>query len=73
VLSASADVTVQVEQGGVVIASVFSEPLGPGSQQVAWDGTSGGAPVSAGVYVVAVIVRGPFGETRHEATVTVVG
>jgi hypothetical protein len=71
VLSASADVTVQVEQGGVVIASVFSEPLGPGSQQVTWDGTSGGAPVPAGVYVVAVIVRGPFGETRHEAAVTV--
>jgi hypothetical protein len=72
VLNALADVTVQIEQGGVLIATVFSGPLGPGSQQVAWDGTSGGAPVAAGPYAVAVIVRGPFGETRHEAAVTVI-
>jgi N-acetylmuramoyl-L-alanine amidase/FlgD Ig-like domain len=71
-LSAPADVTVQVEQGGAVVASVFSGPLGPGSQQVTWDAASGGVPVPAGAYVVAVIVGGPFGETRHEAAVTVV-
>jgi YD repeat-containing protein len=72
VLNAPADVTVQIEQGGVLVATVFSGSLGPATQQVAWDGTSGGAPVPAGPYAVAVIVRGPFGETRHEAAVTVV-
>ncbi len=70
-LSAAAGVTVQVEQGGAVVASLFSGPLGPGGQQVTWDGASGGALVPAGAYVVAVIVRGPFGETRHEAAITV--
>jgi hypothetical protein len=71
-LSTSADLTVQVEQGGVVVSSVFSGPLGPGAQQVVWDGTTGGVPVPAGSYVVGVIVRGPFGETRHEAAIAVV-
>jgi N-acetylmuramoyl-L-alanine amidase-like protein len=73
VLGTSAEVIVQVEQGGTVVASVSSGTLGPGAQQVVWDGTNGGAPVPAGQYVVAVIVDGPFGETRHEAAVTVAG
>jgi hypothetical protein len=70
-LNAGADVTVQVEQNGVAVASVFTGPLSPGTQSIVWDGTSGGVPVAAGSYVVAVIVRGPFGETRHEVPVTV--
>jgi N-acetylmuramoyl-L-alanine amidase-like protein/flagellar hook capping protein FlgD len=70
-LAAGADVTVQVEQNGLAVASVFTGPLPPGPQSVVWDGTSGGAAVAAGSYTVAVIVRGPFGETRHEAAVTV--
>jgi N-acetylmuramoyl-L-alanine amidase len=72
-LSAPADVTVQVEQGGLAVAAVFSGPLASGTQHMVWDGTSGGTPVSAGSYVVAVVVHGPFGETRHEAPVTVAG
>jgi N-acetylmuramoyl-L-alanine amidase len=70
-LDAGADVTVQVEQNGLAVAPVFSGPLSPGTQSIVWDGTSGGVPVAAGSYVVAVIVRGPFGETRHEAPLTV--
>ena len=70
-LSAAADVTVQVEQSGAIVAPVFTGRLSPGTQSVQWDGTNGGAPVAAGSYVVAVIVRGSFGETRHEVAVTV--
>jgi hypothetical protein len=72
-LAAPADATVQVEQGGVVIAPVFTGSLAMGTQHLVWDGTSGGTPVAAGAYVVAVVVRGPFGETRHEAPLTVAG
>ncbi len=71
-LAAAAEVTVDVEQSGTVVASVFAGTLEPGTQQVVWDGTNGGSPVSAGTYTVAVVVRGPFGETRHEAALTVV-
>jgi hypothetical protein len=70
-LNAPADVTVQVEQNGAVVVPVYYGSLAPGAQSVAWDGTSGGNPVSAGAYVVAVIVRGPFGETRHEVALTI--
>jgi flagellar hook assembly protein FlgD len=70
-LNAAADVTIQVEQNGAVVAPIFAGPLSPGTQSVQWDGTSGGTPVAAGSYVVAVIVRSPFGETRHEVAVTV--
>jgi YD repeat-containing protein len=70
-LAASAYVTIQIEQVGAVVASVFAGPLPPGSQQVVWDATIAGTPAAAGAYVVAVIVGGPFGETRHEAAVTV--
>ena len=42
-----------------------------GQGRTARDGTSGGVPVAPGSYVVAVLVRGPFGETRHEVPVTV--
>jgi len=70
-LNASAEVTVQIEQNGLSVAAVYSGALSPGVQSVVWDGTSGGSLVPAGSYVVAVIVRGPYGETRHEVALTV--
>ncbi len=66
-LAAAADVTVQVEQGGLAVAAVFAGPLAAGAQQLAWDGDS----VPSGSYVVAVIVHGPFGQTRHQAALTI--
>jgi hypothetical protein len=66
-LAASADVTVQIEQAGAAIATVFSGSLPAGTQQLGWD--PGEAP--AGSYVAAVIVNGPFGQTRHEAAFTI--
>jgi hypothetical protein len=66
-LSAAAEVTVQVEQNGAALATVFSGSLEPGPQQLVWDG--GG--LADGSYVAAVIVNGPFGQTRHEAALTI--
>jgi hypothetical protein len=66
-LAAAAEVTVQVEQNGVAAVTVFSGFLQAGTQQVGWDG--GGLP--DGAYVVAVIVNGPFGQTRHQAPLTI--
>jgi hypothetical protein len=70
-LNASAEVTVQIEQNGLNVAAVYSGSLSPGVQSIAWDGTSAGKLLPAGAYVVAVIVRGPFGETRHEVALTI--
>ena len=56
-----------VEQNGLAVASVFSGPLPAGAQQLTWDG----AGLPGGPYVVAVIVNGPYGQTRHEGSITI--
>jgi N-acetylmuramoyl-L-alanine amidase len=66
-LAADAEVTVQAERDGLPVGSVFVGPLPAGPQQLTWDG--GGLP--DGSYVVAVVVNGPFGQTRHEAALTI--
>src|SRR5579864_1644632 len=38
-LSRPLSVQLRLEQAGVVVGTVFSGPLGPGVQSVAWDGT----------------------------------
>jgi hypothetical protein len=70
-LNAPADVTVQIEQNGLSVAAVYSGALSPGVQSIAWDGTSGGKLLPDGAYVVAVVVRGPYGESRHEVALTI--
>jgi hypothetical protein len=50
-----------------VVAAVFSGPLPAGTQQIGWDGSG----VPDGSYVVAVIANGPFGQTRHQAALTI--
>jgi hypothetical protein len=65
-LAAPANVAVQIEQGGVVAATVFAGGLPAGSSQVFWDG--GVAP--SGSYEVDVLVDGPYGRTRHVAAFT---
>jgi N-acetylmuramoyl-L-alanine amidase/FlgD Ig-like domain len=64
-LAAPAQVTVQVEQGGTVVATVFSGLLPAGPASVSWDGSTPLGPAPDGPYEAAVIVQGPFGETRH--------
>jgi hypothetical protein len=66
-LSVSANVTVQIEQTGVIVSSVFAGELPAGASQVFWDG--GSAP--SGAYEAAVIVNGPFGVTRHVTPFTI--
>ena len=56
-LAAPVTVTVQIEQNGAIVATVFAGPLPAGSSQVFWDG--GAAPT--GSYQAAVLVDGPFG------------
>ncbi len=67
-LAVPAQVTVQVEQAGVVVTTVVSEQLPAGPGQVTWDGSTPAGPAAAGTYDVAVIVQGPLGQTRHAAS-----
>jgi flagellar hook assembly protein FlgD len=67
-LAAGANVTVQIEQSGVVVATVFAGQLPVGASQVFWDGTTPSGPAPDGAYDAAVLVDGPFGRTRHAAS-----
>ena len=71
-LAAAANVIVQVEQAGAVLATVFSGQLPAGSSQVFWDGITSSGPAPGGAYDAAVLVSGPFGQTRHAAPFTIV-
>ena len=70
-LAVAADVTVQIEQSGSVVAIVFAGPLPAGNSQVLWDGTTATGAAPDGAYDAAVLVEGPFGETRHAASFTI--
>jgi hypothetical protein len=69
-LAAAAEVTVQIEQAGTVIAPVFTGSLPAGPSQFSWDGTTPTGPALDGTYEAVVLVNGAFGETRHAATFT---
>jgi len=66
-LASAAEVTVQAEQDGAAVATIFSGSLEAGAQQLGWDG----AGLPDGAYIVAVVVNGPYGQTRHEAALTI--
>jgi hypothetical protein len=70
-LAVAATVTVQIEQAGVVVASVSAGPLPAGPSQVFWDGTTPSGSASDGAYEAAAIVNGPFGVTRHATPFTI--
>jgi hypothetical protein len=70
-LTVSATVTVQIEQAGVVTASVFAGQLPAGTSQVFWDGTTAAGSAPDGSYEAAVIVNGLFGVTRHATPFTI--
>ena len=69
-LAAAANVVVQIEQAGAVVAPLLSGSLLAGPAQLTWDGTTPSGPAPAGTYDVAVFVDGPFGRTRHAASFT---
>jgi N-acetylmuramoyl-L-alanine amidase/FlgD Ig-like domain len=70
-LAAPAEVTVQIEQAGTVVAPVFTGSLPAGPSQLFWDGTTPTGPAPDGAYEAAVLVNGLFGETRHAAPFTI--
>jgi hypothetical protein len=71
-LASSANVTVQIEQAGALVASVVTESLPAGAAQLTWDGTTQSGPATAGAYDAVVFVDGPFGRTRHVVPFTIV-
>jgi hypothetical protein len=70
-LAATANVTIQIEQAGLVVASVFAGVLPAGTSQFSWDGVVGAGTAQPGTYDAVVLVDGPFGLTRHAAPFTV--
>jgi hypothetical protein len=69
-LSTQVYVTVQIEQAGSLVATVFTGPLPGGLSQIHWDGTTPAGPAVPGTYDAVVIVDGIYGQTRHAASFT---
>jgi len=72
-LATDAQVTVQVEQAGSSVASVFSGLLPAGPSQIVWDGTIPTGLVPPGTYDAVVVVNGLYGSTRRAVPFTVSG
>ena len=70
-LASPANVVVQIEQAGAVVAPVATGSLPAGAAQLTWDGTTPSGPAPAGTYDAVVLVDGPFGRTRHAVSFTV--
>ena len=60
-LAQPTQVQVVVQRAGVAVATVFAAQLGAGPQSVSWDGTSAGARLPDGPYVVVVTATDPLG------------
>jgi hypothetical protein len=69
-LSTQVYVTVQIEQAGSLVATVFTGPLPAGLSQIHWDGTTPAGPAVPGTYDAVVIADGVYGQTRHSASFT---
>jgi hypothetical protein len=54
-------VQVVVQNAGIAAATVFSGQLGPGTQNLSWDGTSNGVRLADGSYVAVVTATDPLG------------
>jgi N-acetylmuramoyl-L-alanine amidase-like protein len=72
-LAVQANAVVQIEQAGLVLATVFAGVLPAGTAQLSWNGVLPVGFAPPGVYDAAVLVDGPFGRTRHVASFTVSG
>jgi hypothetical protein len=73
-LATSANAAVEIEQAGLVLATVFAGVLPAGTSQFSWNGVlPTGAATPPGTYDAAVLVDGPFGQTRHAVSFTVSG
>ena len=72
-LAVPANAVVQIEQAGLVLTTVFAGVLPAGTSQVSWDGALPAGLAPPGTYDAAVLVDGPFGQTRHVVAFTVSG
>lgn len=70
-LSAAAPVQVDVQAGGVVVATLLSGQLAPGPHTVAWDGTAGGSTLAEGAYTVVATVTDALGSVPVSIPVTI--
>jgi N-acetylmuramoyl-L-alanine amidase/FlgD Ig-like domain len=70
-LAVDGNVTVQIEQSGTLVASVYAGLLPAGASQIIWDGTTPSGLAPTGTYDAVVLVDGPFGRTRHAASFAV--
>jgi flagellar hook assembly protein FlgD len=70
-LTQDVPVRVDVEQAGVVLATLFQGQPGLGSHTVTWDGTANGAPVPDGRYQVVVTVADALGDVQIPVTIDV--
>ncbi len=70
-LTQAVPVRVDVEQAGIVLATVFQGQPTPGPQTVTWDGTANGVPVSTGRYQLVVTVSDALGDVQIPVTIDV--
>ena len=70
-LTQTVPVRVDVELGGAVLATPFQGQPGTGAQTVAWDGTSNGAPLPDGRYLVVVSFTDALGDVQISLPVTI--
>ncbi len=70
-LAEPAQVRVDVEAGGVVLATLLSGPLQAGPHTIAWDGSAGGARQADGAYTFVVTVTDALGDVSVPVGVTV--
>ncbi len=70
-LSAPAEVTVEIRQSGIAVATAFSGPVQAGPQQATWDASTPLGPAPDGAYEAVVIARSALAETRLQAGFTI--
>jgi hypothetical protein len=69
-LAGPAQVTVQVEQEGRVVAMLSTAFLEAGTHQAAWDGNTLEGPAPDGAYDLVVLAQTPLATNRQPVTVT---
>ena len=70
-LALGVPVRLDIEQGGVIVASPFQGALGAGPHTLAWDGTANGVPLPDGRYAAVITVTDGLGDVRIPLPVTI--
>ena len=70
-LAAPANVELDIEQGGAIVATVFAGDLAAGQTSIAWDGTGFGSLLPDGVYQAVATVTDALGAVPVSIPVTI--